>query len=59
LDVNSLDSNEIYESLSIGEEESKAGPALKAEYHAWMNLCSETELDSVWKVIFTRISLKI
>merc|ERR1719189_2027368 len=56
LDVNSLDSNEIYESLSIGEEESKAGPTLKAEYHAWMNLCSETELDSVWKMMVTNVT---
>merc|ERR1719189_3254331 len=56
LDVNSLDSNEIYESLSIGEEESKAGPALKAEYHAWMNLCSETELDSTSQIMVTNVT---
>ena len=59
MDVSTLDSDEIYESLAVGEEESKASPELKAEYHAWMNLCSETELDSEWKVIFTRILLKI
>ena len=55
MDVSTLDSEEIYESLAVGEEESKASPALKAEYHAWMNLCSETDLDSEWKVKVEKI----